>query len=453
MKSPQLLRHILRLLSHALLALLRLTAAPQRFLSFVAFREFLLDLLFLRHGLRPVIFDLGGASIHLWIPARPRKPALVLIHGFGGNSKWQWESQVGPLSRAFDLYIPDLVFFGRSSSEGPDRSVGFQAWCVAKAMRQLGVTRYSVVGISYGGFVAFRMAAAEAENAVERVVLLTAGICATTKQMKELVTREERDVRDSLLPQKAEDLMELMRRSMYRPPRWIPAFVLDDFIQVMYRNHRKERIELLDDLIERGIDLDPLPVINKDTLILWGDKDSFFPIPLAYQLQRHLGEKSRLEVIKDAGHALQLEKSDQIAECFVFFVFRRPRRLQRSAPHSTLYHSPIKAEDCSNMQSPQMLTAPSLSHPWSSESEAVILSTLAVASPLPRRQTVAVPDYRWLGAAASCSRQMLTFSGLLSSSSRGLGLSATRHLAPGLPKPCCVAAASGKAAYNIDDIR
>ncbi|XP_029123783.1 guanine nucleotide-binding protein alpha-1 subunit isoform X2 [Elaeis guineensis] len=260
---------------------------PRRLPSLVAVREAVLCLAFLRRGLVPRTVAVGptSASLHFWIPAahRPGRPSLVLVHGFGGNAKWQWERQIGPLSRSFDLYIPDLVFFGRSRSDGEDRSVGFQARCVVEGMRRLGVEQYAVVGISYGGFVAFRMAVMAAE-AVDRVVILTAGICSAEKR-RELVRNEGRDVSEILLPQRAEDLVTLLRRSMYRPPRWIPAFLLRDFIEVMYKDRRKERVELLKELLQKGVDMEPLPVLKQETLILWGDQDKVFPLSLAYQLQ------------------------------------------------------------------------------------------------------------------------------------------------------------------------
>lgn len=317
------LHNLLRRLAASLLSLILLPLPQRRFPSLVALRELFLSLAFLRRGLvvRTVSLSPLAASIHVWTPVarRPGRPPLVLIHGFGGNAKWQWERQIGPLSRSFDLYIPDLVFFGRSRADGEDRSVGFQARCMAEVMRCLGVERYAVVGISYGGFVAFRMAEM-AEEAVKRVVILTAGISLTAEQRRELVGREERDASEILLPQRAEDLIILLRRSMYRPPRWIPAFLLRDFIEVMYKDRRRERVELLKDLLERGADVEPLPVLKQETLILWGDRDQVFPLCGAYQLQRHLGAKSRLEVIKDAGHALQLEKPDHVNRLIKWFV-------------------------------------------------------------------------------------------------------------------------------------
>ncbi|KAG6534365.1 hypothetical protein ZIOFF_008251 [Zingiber officinale] len=186
MASTKSFRHLLLLFAVALLSLFhRVVAAARHLLSFVSLGEF-------------------------------RKPALLLIHGFGGNSKWQWERQIGALSRSFDLYIPDLLFFGRSRSSCADRSVGYQARCVAEAMRLLGVARYSVMGISYGGFVAFRLAEMEAES-VERVAILTAGIYMSPEQLRVMSAKEKRDVCELLLPQKADDLRALVSRSMSAP--------------------------------------------------------------------------------------------------------------------------------------------------------------------------------------------------------------------------------------------
>lgn len=93
--------------------------------------------------------------------------------------------------------------------------------------------RYSVCGISYGGFVVYRMAETFTDE-IEKVVIISSGICATEEQREEMVRREGRDVVEILMPERAEDLRALVHRSMYRPPSWMPAFLLQDFIDVSF---------------------------------------------------------------------------------------------------------------------------------------------------------------------------------------------------------------------------
>ncbi|KAG0552542.1 hypothetical protein BDA96_01G516100 [Sorghum bicolor] len=289
-------------------------------LRLAAFRDAALSLhLLARLRLRPVLLRLhDGASsattLRVWCPAAPSsKPPLLLLHGFGGDAKWTWARNLPRLSRHFHVYAPDLVFFGaQSRSASPLRSVAFQARCAAEAMRLLGVPRYDVAGISYGGFVAYRMAAAEASDAVGRLVIMTTGVAATPGEMRAMAAREDRTVEEALLPNTAEGLRFLVRRSMHRPPPWMPDFVLDDFIQLMYVDQKRERAELLHELLKTGAGFDTLPALTQETLLIWGDKDQVFPVDLGHRLHRLLGERSRLEIVSDAGHALQLEGADHV---------------------------------------------------------------------------------------------------------------------------------------------
>nr|GMD01210.1 monoacylglycerol lipase ABHD6 [Ipomoea batatas] len=57
------------------------------------------------------------------------------------------------------------------------------------------------------------------------------------------------------------------------------------------------------------------------TLIVWGDQDQIFPLELGYRLQRHIGEEADLVVIKNAGHAVNLEKTNEFAKHLKAFLY------------------------------------------------------------------------------------------------------------------------------------
>ncbi|XP_074557122.1 uncharacterized protein LOC141813117 [Curcuma longa] len=278
---------------------------------------------FLAAGLRPSVTILAdGAAIHCWAPARPdpsRLP-LVLIHGFGATAIWQWSDHLRPLRRAgFDLYVPDLLFFGASESHGPDRSEAYQARCVMATMEEHGLRRFGLVGVSYGGFVAYKMAALF-PSAVERVVLCCAGVCLEERDLAEglFVVSNLDDAAEILLPQRPEKLRQLVRLSFVRPPRIMPSCFLRDYIQVMCTDYAREKVELLYSLInERKHSV--LPEITQPTLIVWGEQDRIFPLELGHRLKRHLGDNAQLVVISNAGHAVNLEKSREFCENIIRF--------------------------------------------------------------------------------------------------------------------------------------
>ncbi|RWV86687.1 hypothetical protein GW17_00051390 [Ensete ventricosum] len=205
--------------------------------SFTVFRDRCHRRAFLAAGLRPSVTALAdGATVHCWVPARPdpSRPPLLLLHGFGATAIWQWSAHLRPLLRAgFDLYVPDLLFFGVSAAPGPDRSESYQAQCIMAAMEAAGVRRFGLVGVSYGGFVAYRMAAMY-PTAVERVVLCCAGVCLEERDLAAglFVVSDLREAIEILLPQRPEKLRQLVRLSFVRPPPVMPSCFLRDYIQV-----------------------------------------------------------------------------------------------------------------------------------------------------------------------------------------------------------------------------
>ncbi|KAK1394387.1 hypothetical protein POM88_013443 [Heracleum sosnowskyi] len=110
-----------------------------------------------------------------------------------------------------------------------------------------------------------------AESCGEKVVIMCSGIGATEEQMKE---------------------------------------------QMTCNDHRREKQELVEELMDPKNDSKPIPVLTQETLLIWGDEDNVFPLFLAYQLQRHLGPKSRLEIVKDAMHAANIDSPHAANTCF-----------------------------------------------------------------------------------------------------------------------------------------
>ncbi|KAL3619691.1 hypothetical protein CASFOL_034603 [Castilleja foliolosa] len=287
--------------------------AKSRCFSFTASRNWCLKSIFSGSGLRPASTDLGdGTVMHCWVPKarNPARPDVVLLHGFGANAMWQFCDTVPVLAPYFNVYVPDLVFFGGSVSARPDRTEAFQAQCVKRVLEAHSVARVAAaVGLSYGGFVAYSMAAQFGPEWVERVVVCCAGVCLEERDLKEglFPVGDVEAAADILLPQTAEKLRELVGYTFAKPPKGLPSCLLEDFIDEMCVEYVEEKKELLR-AIAIGRSLSDLPTISQQTLIVWGDKDRIFPIELAHRLKRHLGENAEVVVIRNTGHGFINEK-------------------------------------------------------------------------------------------------------------------------------------------------
>lgn len=285
--------------------------------SFTSFKDRVYRCKFHVAGLRSVTNRLRNDTVlHCWVPKRhrPTKPSLLLIHGFGANAMWQFSHLLRHLTPHYNVYVPDLLFFGGSRTAAPHRSEFFQARCLAELMAAYGVAKLSLVGISYGGFVGYNMAMRWPEM-VERVVLCCTGVCLEERDMKEGLFKvsDLEEAEAILLPQSPDKLKELMRMSYVKPITGVPSCILADFIQVMCTDHLKEKRELIQQILKDRKVFD-LPKIKQKTLIIWGDQDQIFPLELGHRLKRHIGENAQLVIIKDVGHALNLEKPKEFTK-------------------------------------------------------------------------------------------------------------------------------------------
>lgn len=188
-------------------------------------------------GLTSLTVDLDDrTTMHFWTSTHRRfdKPNLVMVHGYGGDARWQFLYQVGFLSRKFNLYVPDLLFFGKSYSNRPDRTEEFQAGCLVEGLKRLGVDRFSAYSISYGGYVAYRMAEICPKEMMEKLVIVSSGVGWSDEVKIEQIKKIGRDPKELLLPTNPDDLRLLVKLSVYKgkPLKWLPDFFLQEFINV-----------------------------------------------------------------------------------------------------------------------------------------------------------------------------------------------------------------------------
>ncbi|RCV26354.1 hypothetical protein SETIT_5G239000v2 [Setaria italica] len=249
--------------------------------------------------------------------AKNDRPAVVLVHGFAAEGIVTWQFQVGALAKHYDVYVPDLLYFGGSTSPSSDRSPGFQAECLAAALRKLGVGSCAVVGFSYGGMVSFKMA--EAHPDLVRSLVVSGSVVAMTDSISE-TTLERIGVKSSaelLLPESVKGLKALLSIATHRK-LWFPDRLHRDYLEVMFTN-RKERAELLEGLVVSNKDA-TVPVLPQKILLLWGENDNIFNIELAKAMKEQLGEKTMLQSIRKAGHLVHLERPCVYNRCLKEFL-------------------------------------------------------------------------------------------------------------------------------------
>jgi pimeloyl-ACP methyl ester carboxylesterase len=105
-----------------------------------------------------------------------RAPAMILLHGAGGNSS-MWAGDVGDFSRHFRVYAIDLIGeAGRSAPNRPDwNSPAFAEW-LEDILDGLHLQQATLVGISQGAWAALKLAVSAPQRVANLVLIAPGGI-------------------------------------------------------------------------------------------------------------------------------------------------------------------------------------------------------------------------------------------------------------------------------------
>ncbi|XVE87304.1 hypothetical protein DITRI_Ditri18aG0106700 [Diplodiscus trichospermus] len=286
-------------------------------------------------GVEPYSVEIEpGTVMNFWVPRetirkpakgeknithleKPTKPVVLLVHGFAAEGIVTWQFQVGALTKKYSVYIPDLLFFGGSITDKPDRSPSFQAECLVKGLRKLGIENCVVVGFSYGGMVAFKMA--ELYPGLVQAMVVSGSILAMTDSISEenLNRLGFSSSSELLLPNSVKDLKALLSVAVYKK-LWFPDRLHKDYLEVMFTN-RKERAELLEALVISNKDA-TIPSFPQRIHLLWGEEDQIFKQELAHKMKEQLGGNATFQGIKKGGHLVHLERPCVYNRCLKHFL-------------------------------------------------------------------------------------------------------------------------------------
>ena len=102
---------------------------------------------FSKSGLKQKEIELAGYKINYW-DSEENKPVLILIHGFGASTEFQWYQQVQELSVNYRLILPNLLYFGKSNSNPKVYAIKNQVEALQLLLDTLHVDKFNACGVS-----------------------------------------------------------------------------------------------------------------------------------------------------------------------------------------------------------------------------------------------------------------------------------------------------------------
>lgn len=252
-------------------------------------------------------------------------PPVVLLHGAGGGAA-NWFGVMGRLAQRFRVLAPDLPGFGLSAAIEPRAELGRHvAEFVDTWVSGFGVHRFDLVGTSFGGLVALRLAQRR-PDAVGRLVLIdSAGL---GREMPAAVRLAGLRVLGPLLLRPSRwGTRWLLRRLMTSGQPLDPSFE-PVLLEYLYRTARAGDPALLArafrlfagprgqrEVLEDG----ELAALHAPTLVVWGRRDAFFPPSHAERAAARI-PRAMLHWIEHAGHSPNWEAPGAVADAIVDFL-------------------------------------------------------------------------------------------------------------------------------------
>jgi non-heme chloroperoxidase len=250
-----------------------------------------------------------GIRLHYAAQENADGDPMVFLHGWPDS--WFSFSRLFPLLAVrYRVYAIDQRGFGESERPQSGYAIGELASDVAAFLDAVGLERATIVGHSFGSFVARRVAVAHAAR-VERLVLIGSGVSAANQ-----VTREVQAAMADL----PDPVPDAFAREFQAGTAYVP--LPDEFFNQIVRESLKLPARLWRDVFDRLLafdDRDELHRITAPTLLLWGDRDAIFPRKDQDGLVGAI-PGARLKVYAETGHCPNWERPQEVAADLIAFM-------------------------------------------------------------------------------------------------------------------------------------
>jgi 4,5:9,10-diseco-3-hydroxy-5,9,17-trioxoandrosta-1(10),2-diene-4-oate hydrolase len=251
-------------------------------------------------------------------------PAVVLLHGGGPGASGvpTYSANIDALAKQYRVIVPDLPGYGRSSKT-LDQSdpFGSLADAVRGVLDALGVDSATLVGNSYGGSAALRLAL-DTPRRADKLVLMGPGGIGTTKS---LPTRGLRHLLAYYPEPSREKLATFIREYLVFDGTSISDSMIDERYRAsldpaVIANPPLRRPNNAKTLLKMDLTLDRrLRTLDVPTLVLWGTRDKVNRPSGGVTLARTM-PRCDLMLFGRTGHWVQWEQADRFNRLVADFV-------------------------------------------------------------------------------------------------------------------------------------
>jgi pimeloyl-ACP methyl ester carboxylesterase len=252
----------------------------------------------------------GDLHMHVDDLGVPEGQPLVMLHGFTGVGRREWQAQIDAFTDEFRVVVPDLRGHGGTDNPAGREAMNHRQFAadVAGLCDALQISRAIFVGESTGSMLQLSLLL-QRPDLVVAAVLGAATYEWSAELRAQYATAEPDELARTWFPEASALADFRSGHTALGPDHW--RTVIGDFIALF-------RHEPLDDFP----DVSELSQIETPVLIIHGDRDHQFSPELACRLYRLLPD-AELCILPSTGHWPQAEQPDAFNLLVAGFLKRR----------------------------------------------------------------------------------------------------------------------------------
>jgi 3-oxoadipate enol-lactonase len=242
-------------------------------------------------------------------PWRPTRAPVVFLHGLGGDQRF-WLYQVPAFCSRFPVIALDLRGHGLSSKPAMDWTMADMGRDVVRLLRNLGVERAHLVGVSLGGMVAQQIAV-DTPYAIASLVLGDT-LCGVPEEMDGMAAAGVEFMEENSMAAIAKQRITAAFSDSVDP------VMRDYFIDRVARNDKQSYVRTARAIAQFSLRR-RMDEIAAPTLVIVGERDRVTPPELSEELANGIRGAS-LVCIPRAGHISNLERPEQFNRAALDFL-------------------------------------------------------------------------------------------------------------------------------------
>jgi haloalkane dehalogenase len=273
------------------------------------------------YAFEPSYLEQDGLRMH-YVDEGEGAPVLMLH----GEPTWAflYRKLIPTVAGVARVVAPDYFGFGRSDKPTriEDYSYDFHCASIERFADELDLRDVTVVVHDWGGPIGLRLAV-ERPDRVARLVILNTGIGAGRApseewlRFREFVRRVGTDlvpgqlIRISAVTELAEDVVEAYNAPFPTPESKAGVLAFPELVPTELEHPSAAKMQEVRAALERW---------EKPTLVLFSDSDPIFSTVAAEHMASRIPGAAPAEIVAGAGHFLQEEKGEEIADRIVRFL-------------------------------------------------------------------------------------------------------------------------------------